>query len=145
MIKESEAKEKWCPFYEKENRNAKCITSKCMAWRWTKKGQDEKFEFTETSLTGDPNIPVHWGWKQKEVKSNSIIWMRKNTSFVEGEGFCGLAGHPNLAIPTIVNVPGDISHKAAQHQISESSKNVIKTESGAELDLDLIAKLAGKK
>ena len=73
---EEEAKTKWCPFAKEDYKDAECIGSKCMAWRWALE-PDPNFKPTHPMMDTHPRNPA----------TDPSPWRASTTN-----GYCGLAG-----------------------------------------------------
>ena len=86
---EEAAKGKSCPFYTPDH-DAKCVASKCMAWRWAEGKRTIAFNKAVIALAKEKSIT----WP----KAHAEMLKDEAARFNYTEGYCGGAGFPNQFI-----------------------------------------------
>jgi len=60
MYTEKEAFERFCPIWSNDNYNIRCISSKCMMWRWYSQSEIDKPPKGYCGLAGKPELSIFY-------------------------------------------------------------------------------------
>ncbi len=106
IVKEAEAKGKWCPFSRGEggvNRHGpgsgdevRCIGSACMAWQWEEEGNAFRVHNNALQQWLDRG---YRSMKTPDADYNTVWMPQENRT-----GFCGMTRNPN---PLYITSPGN--------------------------------------
>jgi hypothetical protein len=100
MLKsELEAKRLYCPLTfnsSTQHVNTPCVASNCMAWRWGHdRASPEPVEVRPLTPQGEEKCPPGFTYRADRESKTRGEWIRHEYT---PQGYCGLAGHPQLAM-----------------------------------------------